>query len=1445
MSQLTITDRAYQNSNLFSSHYLDERIRHRPEWDCDSEAEEAMSELQSLYQLEGDLVEGYKEDALIDNWIDEVLDILGYGTQVETTLPEGHGYVDILLFENEEKRRDAALVNIDTDDTTDLFNQGIGIVEAKQWDADFNVRFSEQRPYRDASHQVKHYLENVGDIEWGILTNGRKWRLYGTKDYETKTYYEVDLPELLSQGDLEQFKYFYLFFRPEALRGASGSTFLEKVWSESETASQQLGEDLQDNVFTALRVLGHGFIESNNLDIDPDDTDGLNELKEQSLVLLYRLMFVLYAESRNLIHPEGQDAIKEYENNFSLDQLRLEIHDTIGEVDQGFENEYSEHSTTMWRRLEDLFRLIDKGEESLGIPPYNGGLFDRENHTFLAENSVSNRHLAEVIYRLSTTENSEGRYVLADYADLDTRHLGSVYEGLLEHQFRIAPEDYAAVEEDGGQVWKPATEVTVADAVETVPEDSLYVVNDEGERKATGAYYTPDYVVTHIVEETVDPLVNEVREDLIEQGFEPGTQEYLGPFLRHVTDLKILDPAMGSGHFLTRATGYLTEQVMNEVREIETEMGVAFDEQHIRREIAKECIYGVDLNGMAVELAKLSMWLDTLAADRPLAFLDHHLKTGNSLIGSDVTEVLSNGSPNNDDGQITLTQAWAIVRQKTLEHVMERMQELLEIDNETLEDVKSMEEIYDQIRDDPLYQRLFKLTNVHTAERFDLDVPQDAYEQMAAAIDDDDKWSEIQEKDWFKSAQALNSDTDFFHWELEYPEVFFDEEGEKRDNAGFDAVIGNPPYSPIQRLPKQFTGYFKSVYDTAIGNYDLYVLFIEKGVDLLNNEGKFGYIIPNKVFQVDYGEALRNKLATNKQISGIADFGSNQVFAGAATTYTTLLFLEGQEQEEAFPHWKLEDDSDPGTIRELEDSDEWDKNTFENESLSGESWNFHRREIQTIINKAESKAQPLEEIAAAIGRGTSSGDDSVFELQKEDQHNSITVCTSDAKSETFNIETEVLRKPIHSTDFGKYTFTDPEDKCLIWPYDSDYNLIPEDEFSTNYPQAWSYLEENRDLLEDRADYSHWYDYSAPRNLSIHDEAELLIPLLADSPSFSKYPEPQSDYILMASGGFAISLVEDTDYSELYVLSLINSNLLFMCLQSISNVFRGGYITCTKQYFQQLPIREIQFNTPEAERKSLLENAISAYESALETGDTSEVLSLVEQHINENSTDVIHDLLAYFAQEITDLNSQYQNCNLSLLDHLGSYSDGQTLSEVGLSQPPAGSSDSILTDTAEDREKLKVGTVEVVRESPTSIEIQLTARYKPEDEEEGDYETDQWGYTETDLKPALQITDLSETEADLIEEFVPVAISEAGGFANFRETATKTNSLVDRLRKLTLPEISDIESGLDSYLQVKDHADELEQKIDRTNDLINEIVYELYKLTDEEIEIVEETVKQKE
>jgi hypothetical protein len=600
-------------------------------------------------------------------------------------------------------------------------------------------------------------------------------------------------------------------------------------------------------------VLGTGFVETNSLTIDPGDTECLDELKEQSLVLLYRLMFVLYAESRNLIDPDDAHTT-EYDENFSLDRLRREIIEEVGEAatERSFEREYSTYATGMWSRLEDLFSLIDGGNESLGIPPYNGGLFDERAHDFLIENEVADRYLAEVIYRLSTTETEEG-VVPAEYADLDTRHLGSIYEGLLEHEFRIAPEEYAAVSDGGNQIWKPATEVSVADAIETVEKGQVYVVNDDGERKATGAYYTPDYVVTYIIEETLGPLVEGIDADLRAEGFDPDDSEYFRRYWQRVTDLKVLDPAMGSGHFLTKATGYLTEQVMSVVREQEIQ---SYDERDLRRTIAKECIYGVDLNGMAVELAKLSMWLETLAADQPLAFLDHHLKAGNSLVGSDITDVLSEdfSSEEEDEGspeQVTLAYDFARTRQRAVEHVMELMEELLAIDNETLSDVKSMEGIYAEIRADPLYRRLLAMANVHTASEFGLNVPEDADERMARAIEDENEWAKIEQREWYRNAQSHASAFRYFHWELEFPEVFFGEEGTKVKGAGFDGVIGNPPYIFISAIPERDRDYYRSDSETWDYRYDMYGLFIESGHDLLKSSGRFGYITPHSLLNND------------------------------------------------------------------------------------------------------------------------------------------------------------------------------------------------------------------------------------------------------------------------------------------------------------------------------------------------------------------------------------------------------------------------------------------------------------------------------------------------------------------------------------------------------------------------------------------------------------------
>lgn len=197
-------------------------------------------------------------------------------------------------------------------------------------------------------------------------------------------------------------------------------------------------------------------------------------------------------------------------------------------------------------------------------------------------------------------------------------------------------------------------------------------------------------------------------------------------------------------------------------------------------------------------------------------------------------------------------------------------------------------------------------------------------------------------------------------------------------------------------------------------------------------------------------------------------------------------------------------------------------------------------------------------------------------------------------------------------------------------------------------------------------------------------------------------------------------------------------------------------------------------------------------------------------------------------------------NLNLLDYLTNYKDGETLSNIGLYQPPqTASTDSVLYGTKEDFTKLKIGRVNTERREENTIVVTATARYKPENDET--HETDQYGYMETDPIEAFRITDLSELEAALIEVFVPIAVNEIGSDAGFRENATKTNSLIDRLKAITLPLLDDIEDELQHYLTARARAEELDAKIAEIDDLVDQIVYSLYGLTEEEIEIVEQSV----
>ncbi len=393
--------------------------------------------------------------------------------------------------------------------------------------------------------------------------------------------------------------------------------------------------------------------------------------------------------------------------------------------------------------------------------------------------------------------------------------------------------------------------------------------------------------------------------------------------------------------------------------------------------------------------------------------------------------------------------------------------------------------------------------------------------------------------------------------------------------GGFDAIVGNPPYVRIQGFPRLQIEYFSKNYNAAKGNYDLYVNFIEKGFKLLRQNGKLGLIVPNKFFKTDYGIGLRKYLSHEHALEMVIDFGAKQVFQ--ATIYTCLLFL-AKEQMDSHKYAQAEANAVSLSSLELV--------TQSNKNLDDSSWLFVSQESQSLLSKLQQNTMRLLGLPAEMSRGSSTGDDETFLIENFDTE----------------IEDGILRTPIFASDFNRYDFH-PENKWrIIFPYEIDNRssrLIPEQELRERFPNAFAYLKSRRGELENRKQYAQWYGYSAPRSLALHSFAQIVVPLLANRGLFAFLPpEDREKLCIMASGGFTITITESCSLNPKYVLGLLNSKLLFWKLQQASNVFRGGWITCTKQYFGELPIRTINF-TDKADRArhdkvvSLVEGMLAA------------------------------------------------------------------------------------------------------------------------------------------------------------------------------------------------------------------------------------------------------------
>jgi type I restriction-modification system DNA methylase subunit len=414
----------------------------------------------------------------------------------------------------------------------------------------------------------------------------------------------------------------------------------------------------------------------------------------------------------------------------------------------------------------------------------------------------------------------------------------------------------------------------------------------------------------------------------------------------------------------------------------------------------------------------------------------------------------------------------------------------------------------------------------------------------------------------------------FFLWRLHFLEVF-------QENDGFDVVIGNPPYIRVQTLrdsaPKQVE-YLKTHYSSASkGNFDIYVVFVERGLRLLQAQGDLSYILPHKFFNAQYGQPLRSLIASGKHLRHVVHFGDQQVFPGA-TNYVCLLFLAKAGIEEC--RWVRPDD-----LARWVETFQAVESILPATRFTEAEWNFAVGNRGDLLQKLEHMPVKLGDVAHLFV-GLQTDADDVFIVEVVTQSRSELIGRSLHTGREHRFEAEHLKPFLKgSLNIRRYVLTDTT-KRLIFPYETLEGrsvLIRANDYAKRFPLTWAYLKQCRDRLGSRGTGmlgDAWHGYVYKKNHTRFEYPKLLVPSIASGACFAA--DLEGDYYFVGSGGgggggYGITVNADTRFSPLYLLALLNSSPADWFLHQISTPFRGGYIALNRQFIAGLPIPEVNFS----------------------------------------------------------------------------------------------------------------------------------------------------------------------------------------------------------------------------------------------------------------------------
>jgi len=768
----------------------------------------------------------------------------------------------------------------------------------------------------------------------------------------------------------EEFKKFHLLLSYESIKKNLPIKLKEKSQNFEKDISNALYKD-----FSEFRLNVFENLIKNNSSIDK------KTLLRLTQKLCDRIIFILFAEDRGLLNPN-----------------------TIKEIREEFKNQKFTNFT-LYDIYKFYFEAINNGNEKLNIPKYNGGLFSKDE--LLDSLKIDDEVLDEKAQKLS------------DYdflSDVDVNILGHIFEQSLTD-----------IEELNASI------------------NEISFDKKKSKRKKDGVFYTPKYITEYIVNNTIGKLCEEKRKELNILEITPPknskrptkkeqvTKDNLEIYKNWLFNLKILDPACGSGAFLNQALEFL----INEHKKLQQDLTIMGDitaYYEIETSILENNLYGVDINEDAVEIAKLSLWIRTATRGRKLTSLATKIKVGNSLI--------------------------------------------------------------------------------------------------------DDK----------------NIADNAFIWEKEFSEVF--------ENGGFDVVIGNPPYVRIQGLKNAYeneTKFYEKTYKSAIGNYDIYVLFMEKGFNLINKNGLVGFILPHKFLISDFGKGIREFLYQNKGIKNLIHFGSELVFE-EASTYTCIITLSHNNQKLYFNYLKP---------TEIFKKFEWFSVNYEKLQ---DKWQLSNPKILQVLEKIDNQPLKVKDVFAKIFQGLATSGDNVYLLL--DTKNGL---YSKSLDKIVEVENGLLKPILKGDDVHRYAPLKNK-YFVIFPYLIENNkAIPmtEEYIKINFPKGYEYLKANEEFLRGREkgkmDKEGWFLYIYPKSLSEFDQTKIITPDIALKSQMSL------DEGKFYHGTTLYSFIKKSNIKEdyKYFLTLFNSSVMWFFIKNTGTELNNGYFRFKTKYLEPFGLPKIK------------------------------------------------------------------------------------------------------------------------------------------------------------------------------------------------------------------------------------------------------------------------------